>query len=168
MIPGVLHLIAGLVAYAVITGTELDINGPADISGILTVGGQVNAKLRETKVVRRTTTGTAERWFAVIEDGDRGSATDRRAIIIAPCDGQVPRVSLRPQSAGGGTIVRVDVNGVTVDADTETTAADTVTHFDFTEATFSKGDYISVSTEPAANMGNVPGTIVIEWDWSTA
>jgi hypothetical protein len=168
LIPGALHLIAGLTAYAAIIGTTLDLSGAADIDGILTVGGQVNAKLRETKLVRRTTDTTDERWFHMIEDGDVGNSTNRKAIIIAPCDGKITRVSLYPSTAGGSTIVRVDKNGVTQSSKTKTTSADTVTHFDFSAASFSKGDLVSVSTDPSTAMGNTSATITIEWDWSTA
>lgn len=150
------------------SGKEIRFPGPVNIVGILTVGGQVNAKLRETKLVRRTTAGTTERWFSVVSDGDEVSALARKAIIICPADGAIKRLTLRPQAAGGSTEVRIYVDGVEVDSKTKTTAADTVVHFSFSSAAvFSKGDCVSVSIEPTANMGNAPGTIVIEWDWRT-
>jgi hypothetical protein len=149
-------------------GKTFSFPGALDIDGILTVGGQVNAKLRETKLVRRTTAGTAERWFSVVSDGDEVSALARKAIIICPADGSIKRLTLRPQSAGGSTTVKIYVDGVEVDSKTETTAADTVVHFDFTSAaSWSKGACVSVSIQPTNNMGNAPGTLVIEWDWRT-
>lgn len=130
--------------------------------------GPVAAKIGETKYVRRTTAGVTERWFRLGDDGDVNSSTDTQVTFIAPVGGKVVRVTLRPTTAGNSTTVRVDVNGVTVEAKVENTAAGTVTHFDFTAlAVFSKGDRVSVSTEPAADMGNTPGTVVFEQDWST-
>jgi hypothetical protein len=121
-------------------GKAISFSNGAVFNGVLLVTGQVNAKLRETKLVRRTTAGTTERWFSVVSDGDEVSALARKAIIICPADGAIKRLTLRPQAAGGSTEVRIYVDGVEVDSKTKTTAADTVVHFSFSSgAVFSKG-----------------------------
>jgi hypothetical protein len=149
-------------------GKAIRFSNGAVFNGALLVTGQVNAKLRETKAVCRTTNDITERWFNWTSVGDTATSLSPFATLIAPADGKITRVTIRPATAGGTTVVRIDVNGVTVDTDSETTSAGTVTHFDFSAGTFSKGDRISVSTDPATAMGTTPGTITIEWDWSTA
>lgn len=133
----------------------------------LQIPGDLDAKLRDTKYVRRLTAGIAERWFQMDGDGDTATATAEQAIMIAPVDGRVICISLRPTTAGNSTVVKMYADGAEVDSKTETTSALTVTHFVFSAAKFSQGEIVSISTQPANSMGNTPGNIVFEWDWST-
>jgi hypothetical protein len=132
----------------------------------LQIPGDLDAKLRDTKYVRRLTAGISERWFQMDGDGDTAASTSEQAIMIAPTDGKVICISVRPTTAGNSTVAKMYANGVEIDSKTETTSALTVTHFIFAAAVFSKGDIVSISTTPANSMGNTPGNIVYEWDWS--
>ncbi len=148
------------------TGLATFIPGALTVVGNITASGDYNGSIRHPFYLRRTTAGTAERWFHWDGDGDSTDSVFLSNSLYMPCDGALVRVTLQCLSSPGTLQVKGYINGSIAQTVSDTPGT-SVAHYDFTTVSLSKGDYLAVGTNPSSDPTTIPATAVVEFDWST-
>lgn len=136
---------------------------------------QIHAKLRHVNTAKYTE-GSAEqryvRWDAAGSNGSPGVNNK----FIAPVDGILQSVTIRSTTAANSTDIAFHkASDGTADLSTTPTetrnvsmsAANTSYTVQFSSSSFSAGDILGISLNPAVGFGNVNITVVWLFDWNS-